>query len=407
MIAGLDIGTTKIAALIATVTDDLRVEIVGVGVAPSKGMRKGVVVDIEQATESIKSAVDQAKHMAGQQHLEAVFVGVTGEHIRSLNSRGMIAVTSPSKEVSLEDVERVMHSSREINLTPDREIIHAIPRGYKVDGQNGIRHPEGMSGTRLEVETHIIHGSSTFLQNIVKCVHRAQLELEALVVEHVATAEAVLSEAERNLGVALADIGGGTTDVAVFTDGEIYYTSVIPIGGNHVTNDISMGLRTPPDESESIKRQYACAIKELVKDNEVVPHRPMGSNETKQLRAQVLAEIVEPRMRELFELIYEEIKKSGAVGMLPGGLVLSGGGSLMRGAVELGREVTGMPVRIGKPTNVGGLVDKVDKPEFATGVGLLLYGTKHFLTYGDGRGRRGLGWGITRFIRRLLKRYAR
>lgn len=404
MIAGLDIGTTKIAALIADVTDNMRLDIIGVGVAPSKGLRKGTVVDIEQATESIAHAVEQAEHMAGRR-IESVFVGVTGEHIRSLNSKGMIAVTSPTREISREDVERVMESSRTVVLTPDREIIHAIPRGYVVDGQNGIRHPEGMSGSRLEVETHIIHGSSTFLQNVTKCVLRAQLQINALVVEPIATAEAVLTEAERNLGVALADIGGGTTDVAVFTDGEIYYTGVIPVGGNHVTNDISMGLRTPPEESERIKLQYACALREMVGDNDVVPHRPMGSNEERRVPARVLAEIVEPRMRELFELIYEEIKKSGTAGMLPGGLVLSGGGSLMRGVAELAREVTDMPVRVGKPMNIGGLADKVDSPVFATGVGLLLYGLKHSGISSDSR-HHSIWRRMTAWMRRWASRFA-
>lgn len=403
MIAGLDIGTTKIAALIAEVTDDMRVNIIGVGLAPSKGLRKGTVVDIEQTSESIVQAVEQAEHMAGRR-IESVFVGITGEHIRSLNSRGMIAVTSPTREISREDVERVMESSRTVVLTPDREIIHAIPRGYIVDGQNGIRHPEGMSGSRLEVETHIIHGSSTFLQNVSKCVHRAQLQINVLVVEPIATAEAVLTEAERNLGVALADIGGGTTDVAVFTDGEIYYTGVIPIGGNHVTNDISMGLRTPPEESERVKLQYACALKEMVGDDEVVSHRPMGSNEERKVPARVLAEIVEPRMRELFELVYEEIKRSGAAGMLPGGLVLSGGGSLMRGVADLAREVTDMPVRVGRPMNIGGLADKVDSPVFATGVGLLLYGLKHSYLAGDSR-RQSFWFKLAGMWRRWVSRF--
>lgn len=403
MIAGLDIGTTKIAALIAEVTDDMRVNIIGVGLAPSKGLRKGTVVDIEQASESIVQAVEQAERMAGRR-IESVFVGITGEHIRSLNSKGMIAVTSPTREISREDVERVMESSRTVVLTPDREIIHAIPRGYIVDGQNGIRHPEGMSGSRLEVETHIIHGSSTFLQNVSKCVHRAQLQINVLVVEPIATAEAVLTEAERNLGVALADIGGGTTDVAVFTDGEIYYTGVIPIGGNHVTNDISMGLRTPPEESERVKLQYACALKEMVGDDEVVSHRPMGSNEERKVPARVLAEIVEPRMRELFELVYEEIKRSGAAGMLPGGLVLSGGGSLMRGVADLAREVTDMPVRVGRPMNIGGLADKVDSPVFATGVGLLLYGLKHSYLAGDSR-RQSFWFKLAGIWRRWVSRF--
>ncbi|MEJ5251200.1 MAG: cell division protein FtsA [Chthonomonadetes bacterium] len=403
MIAGLDIGTTKIAALIADVTDDMRVNIIGVGLVPSRGLRKGAVVDIDQTTESIVQAVEQAEHMAGRR-VESVFVGITGEHIRSLNSKGMIAVTSPTREISREDVERVMESSRTVVLTPDREIIHAIPRGYIVDGQNGIRHPEGMSGLRLEVETHIIHGSSTFLQNVTKCVQRAQLQVSALVVEPIATAEAVLTEAERNLGVALADIGGGTTDVAVFTDGEIYYTGVIPIGGNHVTSDISVGLRTPPEESERIKLQYACAMIQMVDDGAMVPHRPMGASEERKIPARVLAEIVEPRMRELLELVYEEIKKSGAAGMLPGGLVLSGGGSLMRGVAELAREVTDMPVRIGRPMNIGGLADKVDSPVFATGVGLLLYGLKHSYVPTDSRHRSW--WGkITGAWRRWLSRF--
>lgn len=404
MIAGLDIGTTKVAALIADVTDDMRLDIIGVGVAPSRGLRKGTVVDIEQATESIAHAVEQAEHVAGRQ-IESVLVGVTGEHLRSLNSKGMIAITSPTREISREDVERVMESSRTVVLTPDREIIHAIPRGYVVDGQNGIRQPVGMSGSRLEVETHIIHGSSAFLQNVVKCVQRAQLQVQAIVVEPIATAEAVLTEAERTLGVALADIGGGTTDVAVFTDGEIYYTGVIPIGGNHVTNDISVGLRTPPEESERIKLRYASALKRLVGEDELVPHRPMGSTEERKVPARVLAEIVEPRMRELFELIYAEIEKSGTAGMLPGGLVLSGGGSLMRGVVELAREVTDMPVRIGKPMNVGGLADQVESPIFATGVGLLLYGLKHTYSVSDGR-RPSLWRGFAMRLRRWLSRLA-
>lgn len=403
MIAGLDIGTTKIAALIAEVTDDMRVNITGVGLAPSKGLRKGTVVDLEQASESVVQAVEQAEHMAGRR-IESVFVGITGEHIRSLNSKGMIAVTSPTREISREDVERVMESSRTVVLTPDREIVHAVPRGYIVDGQNGIRRPEGMSGSRLEVETHIIHGSSTFLQNVSKCVQRAQLQINALVVEPIATAEAVLTEAERNLGVALADIGGGTTDVAVFTDGEIYYTGVIPIGGNHVTNDISMGLRTPPEESERVKLQYACALKEMVGEDEVVSHRPMGSNEERKVPARVLAEIVEPRMRELFELVYEEIKKSGAAGMLPGGLVLSGGGSLMRGVAELAREVTDMPVRVGRPMNIGGLADKVDSPVYATGVGLLLYGLKHSYLASDSR-RQSFWFRLVGMWRRWVSRF--
>lgn len=404
MIAGVDIGTTKVAALIADVTDDLHLDIIGVGVAPSKGLRKGTVVDIEQATESIAQAVEQAEHVAGRR-VESVLVGVTGEHLRSLNSKGMIAITSPNREISREDVERVMESSRTVVLTPDREIIHAIPRGYVVDGQNGIRHPVGMSGSRLEVETHIIHGGSTFLQNVVKCVQRAQLQVQAIVVEPIATAEAVLTEAERTLGVALADIGGGTTDVAVFTDGEIYYTGVIPVGGNHVTNDLSMGLRTPPEESERIKLRYACALRRLVGEDEVVPHRPMGSTEERKVPARVLAEIVEPRMRELFELVYAEIEKSGTAGMLPGGLVLSGGGSLMRGVLELAREVTDMPVRLGKPMHVGGLADQVDSPIFATGVGLLLYGLKH--TYSGSDGRRPSLWrGMAMRLRRWLSRLA-
>lgn len=384
MIAGLDIGTTKVAALIAEVTDEMQLDIIGVGLVPSKGLRKGAVVDLEQATESIARAVEQAEHMAGRQ-ISSVYVGVTGEHIRSLNSHGMIAVASPNHEITREDVERVMESSRTVVLPPDREIIHAIPRGYVVDGQNGIRHPEGMSGTRLEVETHIIHGSTTFLQNVTKCVTRARLQVNDLIVEPVATAEAVLTEAERELGVALADIGGGTTDVAVFTEGEIYYTGIIPVGGNHVTNDIAMGLRTPPEESERIKKEHGCALRELVDEMEIVSIRQMGSNEERKIPARVLAEIIEPRMRELFELVYEEIKQSGMKGMLPGGLVLSGGGSLMRGVADLAHEVTGMPVRIGKPTRVGGLSDKVDSPIFATGVGILLYGLKHSYLPEDGR----------------------
>lgn len=375
-IVGLDIGTTKVCTVVAEVEERGQVNIIGMGNSPSGGIRKGVVVDIESATAAIVDSVDKARAMSGYD-IRRVVVGVTGEHVASLNSRGVVAITHPTREITEDDVARVHDQSRVIVLPPDREIIHAIPRSYAIDGQGGIRFPVGMSGTRLEVETHIVTGAVTFLQNVAKCVQRAGLELEMTVLEPIATAEAVLLADEKSLGVAVADIGGGTTDVAVFVNGDITFSSAVPVGGSHVTRDISVGLRASQEEAERIKRAHAAAFVSMIGPSDVMEVTSLGSDFPRLLPRRIVGEIVEPRMHELFSLVQQEILKSGYYNLLPAGIVLSGGGSQLDGAAQLCQQVTGMPTRIGSPRNIGGVADTLQSPVFATAVGLVLYGARH------------------------------
>ena len=375
-VVGLDIGTTKVCTIVAEIEARGKLNIVGVGNAVSGGIRKGVVIDIDSAAQAIIESVEQARAMSGYE-IHSVVVGVTGEHVASLNSRGVIAITHPSREITEDDVTRVQDQSRIIVLPPDREIIHAIPRSYSIDGQGGIRFPVGMSGTRLEVETHIVTGSVTFLQNVAKAVRKAGLTIEVTVLEPVATAEAVLLPDERNLGVVVADIGGGTTDVAVFVDGDIYYSSAIPVGGNHVTRDISVGLRTSHDESERVKLANAAAMVSMIGEEELFRVTSLGSDEPRMLPRRILGDIVEPRMNELFHLVMREIIKSGHQNLLPAGIVLSGGGSLLEGAQELCRDVTGMPTRIGRPRDMNGISESMRAPSYATAIGLVQYGAQY------------------------------
>lgn len=374
-VVGLDIGTTKVCTLVAEVEDDGKINIVGVGHAPSSGIRKGVVIDIDSAAAAIADSVEKARAMSGYD-IGRVIVGVTGEHVASLNARGVIAITHASREITEDDVERVLDQSRVIVLPPDREIIHAIPRSYAIDGQNGIRFPVGMSGTRLEVETHIVTGAVTFLQNVAKCVQKAGLTIESTVLEPIATAEAVLLQDEKNLGVAIADIGGGTTDIAVFVDGDIYFSSAIPVGGNHVTRDISVGLRTSLEESERVKLADATSTVAMVGPDDLFEVTSLGNEEPRLLPRRILAEIVEPRMQELFALVRQEILKSGYFNLLPAGIVLSGGGSQLAGAADLCQTVTGMPTRVGSPRDVGGVADTLRSPIYATAIGLVQYGAR-------------------------------
>jgi len=376
-VVGLDIGTTKVCTIVAEIEDGGRINIVGVGNSLSGGIRKGVVIDIESAAQAVAESVDKARAMSGYE-IHRVIVGVTGEHVASLNSRGVVAITHANREITEEDVARVQDQSRVIVLPPDREIIHAIPRSYAIDGQSGIRFPVGMSGTRLEVETHIVTGAVTFLQNVAKCVHKAGLTIEATVLEPIATAEAVLIQDEKNLGVAIADIGGGTTDIAIFVDGDIYFSSAIPVGGNHVTHDISVGLRASHEEAERIKRQYATSMTSGAGMDALFEVTSLGSDVPRLLPRRILAEIVEPRMHELFQMVQQEILKSGYFNLLPAGIVLSGGGSQLEGAAELCRQVTGMPTRIGSPRDVGGISDTLRSPVYATGIGLVEYGAHHY-----------------------------
>jgi len=381
-VVGLDIGTTKVCTVVAEIDESGRLDIVGVGNSLSGGIRKGVVIDIDSAAQAIMESVEKARAMSGHD-ITRVVVGVTGEHVASLNSRGVIAITHASREITEDDVARVQDQSRVIVLPPDREIIHAIPRAYSIDGQSGIRFPVGMSGTRLEVETHIVTGAVTFLQNVAKCVHKAGLTIEGTVLEPIATAESVLLQDEKKLGVAIADIGGGTTDIAIFVDGDIYYSSAIPVGGSHVTHDISVGLRASHEESERVKREQAVSMTDMIGSDmtggdDTFEVLSLGGDAPRLLPRRILAEIVEPRMHELFLMVRQEILKSGYYSLLPAGIVLSGGGSQIAGAAALCAQVTGMPTRIGSPRDVGGISADLRSPVYATAIGLVQYGARHY-----------------------------
>lgn len=379
-IAGLDIGTTKTCCVLADV--DLAssaIEILGAGLAPSEGVRKGVVVDLDSTTQSIRAAVDDAQKQAGNIQIRTVVVGVTGEHVSSLNSRGVIAIASEDNEISSLDVERVVEASRVIVLPPEREIIHSIPRGFIVDGQDGIKDPVGMFGGRLEVETHIVTGSTAFLDNVVKCVQQADLAIDREVLEQIATSIATVQDAERDLGVALIDIGGGTTNVALFIDGVILYTAALPIGGSHVTKDIAVGLRSSAEEAERVKIEYGCASMDMVGEDELFQVSRLSADEPSELPRSLLASIIEPRMEEIFEKIREELIKSGYQGMLPGGAVITGGGAILPGVVDMAEKLLSMPVRLGLPRGVGGQIDSVNTPIHTTAVGLAMYAAKQHL----------------------------
>jgi cell division protein FtsA len=378
IVTGLDIGTTKICALIAEVSESGELVLLSSGVSVSHGIRRGVVVDIDATAHAIEEAVTKAATQAGRE-VESVYVGVTGEHIGSLNSSGIIPITRPDREITREDVDKVNEQARVIVLPPDRQILHAIPRAYTVDGQSGVSHPVGMSGTRLEVQTHIVHGAVTFLQNVEKCVVKSGLDVAEAVLEPIASGDAVLLPTEKDLGVCLIDIGGGTSDIAVFHGGEIYYSAVIPVGGNHVTNDIAEGLKVGQAEAERLKTQHGGAISDLVQEDEVISVQQVGRDESRKLRRRALVQIIEPRMQELFELVREELAQADCLNRIPFGLVISGGGSQLRDVVETAQQVMGLPCRIGRPQGLTGLTDALSHPMYATAVGLVLYGGRQIV----------------------------
>jgi cell division protein FtsA len=372
-IVGLDIGTTKIAVIVAQRSAGDRVDITGIGTHPSKGLRKGVVINIEATVDSIRKAVEEAELMAGCK-ISTVFAGIAGSHIKGINSHGIVAVKG--KEVSAKDIERVIDAARAIAIPMDREILHILPQEYIVDEQDGIREPLGMSGVRLEAKVHIVTGSVSSAQNIVKSANRVGLNVADIVLEPLASAEAVLSQEEKELGVALIDIGGGTTDITIFHAGAVKHTSVLPLGGNHLTADISAGLRTPTSSAEEIKRRYGCTLASLVQSNETMEVPSTGGREARVMSRKALAEIIEPRMEEIFTLIHRELIRSGFDEFLTGGVVLTGGTILLEGSSEQAEQILNLPVRIGYPMGIGGLVDVVNNPALATGVGLVLYGAR-------------------------------
>ena len=386
---GLDIGTTKISCIVADQNGGDEPRVVGVGNAPSEGLRRGVVVDLEKTVQSIQRAVDEAERMAGVT-VRGVHAGIAGDHIRSINSRGVIAVSRKNNEIGEADVSRVVEAAKAIAIPMDREIIHVIPQEFLVDDQDGIKDPVGMSGVRLEAEVHIITGAVTSAKNICRSIQRAGLKVYDLVLEPLASSHAVLGPDEKDLGVALLDIGGGTTDVAVFFEDSIRHTAIIPFGGANVTHDIAIGLRTPVDKAEQIKIQYGCALAALVSAGEMVAVNGVGGRADRQISSHVLASMIEPRMEEIFALANKEVKKNHFAELLGGGVVLTGGTSLMQGVVELAEQVFEMPVRLGLPQGLCGLSANVADPRFATGVGLVLHAA-HGEGDGGSRERRGHG----------------
>ncbi|MEE9518860.1 MAG: cell division protein FtsA [bacterium] len=381
MVCGLDIGTTKICAIIGEPGEDGQLDIVGIGTHPSKGLRKGVVVNIESTVESAKGAVEEAELMAGVD-VESVYVGIAGGHIKGFNSHGIIAIKN--REVSQPDIDRVIDAAKAIAMPLDREVIHVIPQEYLIDDQDGIREPLGMSGVRLEGKVHIVTAAVTSAQNIVKSVKKAQLRVNDIILEQLASAEAVLTPDEQELGVVLVDIGGGTTDIAVFIDGSVKHTGVLAIGGSHITNDIAIGLRTPTVEAERIKKKFGCAMTALVHENETIEVPSVGGREPRVIHRRVLSDIVQPRAEEVFGLVRMEIIKSGYYEQIPSGVVLTGGSNIMEGMVEVAERVFELPARRGVPLGVGGLVDIVNSPMYATGVGLVLYGMRQTENNGSG-----------------------
>ncbi|MEW7977026.1 MAG: cell division protein FtsA [Candidatus Sedimenticola endophacoides] len=377
LIVGLDIGTSKVVAIVGEIRPDEGIEIIGIGSQRSRGLKKGVVVNIESTVQSIQRAVEEAELMAGCE-IHSVYAGIAGNHIRSLNSHGIVAIKD--REVSHADVERVIDAARAVAIPADQKILHILPQEFIIDEQEGIKEPVGMSGVRLEARVHMVTGAVSAAQNIIKCVRRCGLEVDDLILEQLSSSYSVLSEDEKELGVCLVDIGGGTTDIAVFTEGSIRYTSVIPIAGDQVTNDIAVALRTPTQHAEQIKISYACALTQLAAGDETIEVPSIGDRPARRLSRQTLAEVVEPRYEELLGLVQADLRRSGFEDLIAGGVVLTGGSAKMEGLIELAEEVFHMPVRLGVPQYVSGLSDVVRNPIYATGVGLLLFGTQNQMT---------------------------
>jgi cell division protein FtsA len=383
LIVGLDIGTTKVCAVIGEWTDD-GIEIIGIGSHESEGLRKGVVVNIDSTIESIRKAVEEAEIMSGC-NIKSVYVGIAGGHIKSFNSYGIVAVKG--NEVDETDVKRAMEAAKAIAMPLDREVLHIIPQHYIVDDQDGVRDPIGMSGVRLEVKVHIVTGAVTSIQNIIKSVNGVGLEVYDIILEPLSASDAVLSPDEKELGVALVDIGGGTTDIAVYSEGSIKHSAVLPLGGGYLTNDIAVGLRTPVTEAEKVKIKYGCAYTPLIPQDEMIEVPSVGGREPRRVSRQVLGGIIEPRMDEILNLVCREIVKSGYEERLAAGIVLTGGTSLLNGVSELSEQIFNMPVRCGVPTGIGGVAEIVNSPLYATAIGLILQGsrvrTKNILKKGE------------------------
>jgi cell division protein FtsA len=401
LIVGLDIGTTKIACIVGEIGDEGTIDVIGIGTHRSKGLRKGVVTHIDNTVGAIRRAVEEAELMAGCE-ITSVYAGIAGGHIRGFNSHGIVAVKDG--EVRGSDVNRVIEAAKAVAIPMDREIVHVLPQDFVVDGQDGIKEPLGMSGVRLETKAHIVTAAVTSAQNVVKVCQRCNLDVADLVLQPLASAEAVLHEDEKELGVALIDIGGGTTDITIFCEGSIVHTSVVTVGGSHITNDIAVGLRTPTIEAEKIKQRWGCAMTSMVNPEEQIEVPSVGGRPPRRLTRRILCEIIEPRVEEIFVLVQRELAKAGVEELLASGAVITGGTTIMEGMPELAEEVMGIPVRRGSPRGIGGLVDVVRSPKYATGVGLVLFGAEkaNTPTYGSRVERAGFGTRVKDWFARVF-----
>ncbi len=371
-LVGLDVGTSKMAAIVAEALEDGGLDIIGIGVVEAQGIRRGVVVNLEAAVESIKKAVEDAELTAGVE-IDSVHLGLSGAHLKAFNSRGVVAVAGKNREITREDVRRAIDAAKGVALPAGREILHVLPQDFVVDEQDGIGAPVGMTGTRLEVNVHVVTGSTSSTQNIVACVNRAGVAVVDTVIEQLAASESVLTADERELGVALVDIGGGTTDLAIFERGSLWHTGVVTMGGGHFTNDIAVGLRTPIPDAEKTKRRFGCALSSLVDEDETIEVVSVGGREPRVMSRRILSEILQPRAEEILHALWDEIRRAGYERSLHSGLVLCGGGALLDGMAEIAEQIFDLPIRRGCPVDVGGLTDHVNSPSFATGVGLVRY----------------------------------
>lgn len=373
IVVGLDVGTTKVSAIVGEMVGET-VDVIGIGTARSCGLRKGVVINIEETVSSIRAAVEEAERMAGIR-VTSVFTGISGGHIRGFNSHGIVAVSDD--EITYDDVARVIDAAKAVAIPLDREVIHILPQEYVIDDQDGIREPTGMHGVRLEARVHIVTSAASSARNVIRCANQAGLEVDAIVLQQLASAEATLTQDEKDLGVCLVDIGGGTADIAIFSDGAIVHTSVLPLGGNHVTNDIALGMRTPQQEAERLKRTHGCAVVGRIDPKDLIEVPSVGGRQPRPLSRQILCEIIEARVEEIFQLVKSEVRRTGYEDLLASGVVLTGGTSMLDCIEDVAEEVLGLPIRRGEPAGVMGMTEKVDTPEYATGVGLVRYGARH------------------------------